>query len=102
MAISVLRVGIMNRGQALKLLRGGFEGVQEWNTRLQNGEEIVSLRKADLRGADLRRANLSGADLSGADLTGADFTVANLVQANLRMAHLAGQGDCAMMGNLGK
>ena len=50
----------ISREEALKLLRGGEEGVAEWNRRRRAGEEIPDLRMADLRCADL-----SGADLRG-------------------------------------
>ncbi|MHC4620693.1 MAG: pentapeptide repeat-containing protein [Planctomycetota bacterium] len=83
----------MTKEEALKLLRGGEEGVEEWNRRRAEGEEIPSLKKVDLTGADLRRANLSGADLSDATLSeaylcGADFRKADLREASLSKADL--------------
>ena len=53
----------------IRLLRGGPDGVREWNARRGNDEAIPSLIEADLRGADLREAYLGGANLGGADLT---------------------------------
>ena len=72
----------MNREEALKLLRGGEEGVKDWNRRRKAGEDIPNLNEAglveahldgaDLRGADLTLANRSGADPHEADLHRAD------------------------------
>ena len=93
----------MDREEALKLLRGGRDGVKEWNARRAKEEAIPSLqasdlsgadlggvdldgdhvRGADLREADLRQGNLSGADLSGADLSGANLLFTNLSYVNL-------------------
>ena len=53
----------MDRNEALRLLKGGSEGVAEWNRRRKVGEEIPPLREADLRGAHLIRADLRGAHL---------------------------------------
>jgi hypothetical protein len=87
----------MDRNEALRLLKGGSEGVAEWNRRRKAGEEIPHLREADLRGAhliraDLRGANLGEADLGRAALVGADLREANLVGADLRGAYL-GRAD---------
>lgn len=73
----------MTRNQALKLLRGGEEGVAEWNRRRQEGEEIPSLSEANLSWA-----NLSGTDLSEANLSKANLRWANLSKADLRKAFL--------------
>jgi hypothetical protein len=83
----------MDRDEALNLLKGGVDGVVEWNRRRESGEDIPDLNGADLSGdyldwADLRWANLREADLTGADLTGADLTGADLRFANLRFANL--------------
>jgi hypothetical protein len=75
----------MDRNEALRLLKGGSEGVAEWNRRRKAGEEIPHLREADLRGAHLIRADLRGAHLGKADLGRAA-----LVGADLREAHLVG------------
>ena len=53
----------MTTDEALKLLRGGEDGIREWNMRRENGEgiprlELVDFSLANLRGADLRGANL--------------------------------------------
>jgi hypothetical protein len=89
----------MDRDEALKLLRGGPDGVAEWNRRRQSGDPLPSFSGADLSGADLRAAdlsltNLSGADLSeanllGANLSGADLNGAGLSRANFSGANLA-------------
>jgi uncharacterized protein YjbI with pentapeptide repeats len=85
----------MDRDEALKLLKGGGEGISEWNRRRESREEIPDLVRADLRGdalssADLRGADLSGADLRGAQLSGARFRGADLRSADLRGADLRG------------
>jgi uncharacterized protein YjbI with pentapeptide repeats len=75
----------MDRDEALKLLRGGEQGIAEWNRRRASGEKIP-----DLIGAGLRRANLSQADLRQADLSRAGLSLADLRQADLRQANLVG------------
>jgi len=101
--------------EALKLLRGGPEGIKQWNMRLAAGGFITDLSEVDLsnadlvgvifRGVDLRGTNfsnaklaktnfseteLSGANLSEADLRGADLRKADLRNANLRNAGMWG------------
>ena len=85
----------MDRDEALRLLRCGEEGIEEWNRRRKATPDIAflswsrpNLQHADLRGADLTRADLRGADLTRADLTGADLTGADLRRAKLREAKL--------------
>ena len=41
----------MEREEAISLLRGGHEGVAEWNRRREAGEPIPDLSGADLSGA---------------------------------------------------
>jgi TIR domain/Pentapeptide repeats (8 copies) len=107
-------IGDMDRDEALKLLKGGLNGIVQWNRRRESGEEIPDLSQANvvaanlssvkfrsaklcyadlcyanLMGADLNDADLSGADLTGADLSGANLTGANLGCANLGGAHLS-------------
>ena len=77
----------MDRDEALRLLKGGEDGVHEWNQRRERGEEIP-----DLRGADLVEAHLSGADLVGAHLSAAVLGGALLIGADLRGADLRGAG----------
>jgi hypothetical protein len=99
----------MNRDEALRLLRGGKEKVEEWNRRREAGEVIPDLAESDLSGANLtgaepfaadrfvaesfdanlKRVNLTGADLTGADLAGADLFGARLTGARLTGARLA-------------
>jgi hypothetical protein len=82
----------MDRDEALRLLKGGSEGVAEWNRRRKVGEEIPPLREADLRGANLIRADLRGAVLVDADLRGADLRGAlGLAQGQLEWAR--GDGE---------
>jgi hypothetical protein len=85
----------MNRDEALKLLKGGKEGVAEWNRRRDSGEEIpdlggADLHEADLRTADRRGVNLSGVNLSGANLSEADFRAERRHGANPGGADLSG------------
>ena len=90
----------MDRDEALKLLKGGEEGIREWNKRRRADEAVpdltdadlgdANLSYADLDGANLSYANLSYANLSHADLTEADLRGANLHGVNLRGANLHG------------
>jgi TIR domain/Pentapeptide repeats (8 copies) len=80
----------MDRDEALKLLKGGWQGIREWNRRRSEGETIPHLGGADLRGARLHQADLSGADLSGAILTDTDLTGADLRHANFNSAEFSG------------
>jgi hypothetical protein len=60
----------MDRDEALRLLRGGPDGVRQWNSRRSNDRRIeADLSRADLIGADLSRADLIGALLREADLS---------------------------------
>jgi hypothetical protein len=59
----------MDRDEAIKLLKGGPNGVREWNQWRERNKEISDLSEADLRGADLRGADLHGAHLLGANLS---------------------------------
>jgi uncharacterized protein YjbI with pentapeptide repeats len=83
----------MDRGEALRLLKGGPDGITEWNRR--RGESFADLSRASFLGADLRGAmldwvNLSRADLRGANLLAADLSKADLPLADLRMSDLRG------------
>jgi hypothetical protein len=90
----------VDRDEAIRMLKGGEDGVREWNQRRKQGEEIPDLSRAHLRGADLRRADLRGAvlseavlrraDLRGAVLRGAVLSEADLSWAVLRRADLSG------------
>ncbi|MHC4620512.1 MAG: pentapeptide repeat-containing protein [Planctomycetota bacterium] len=80
----------MDREEALRLLRGGKERVDEWNRRRAQHEKIPPLAGAELSKANLDRANLSGAFLHSADLNGANLTRANLGDAKLTGANLGG------------
>ena len=79
----------MDRDEALKLLKGGEEGIREWNHRRWAGGAIPDLTHANLSEANLAHANLSGADLSGANLSSADLRDANLRIAFLSDANLS-------------
>jgi uncharacterized protein YjbI with pentapeptide repeats len=91
----------MDRDEALKLLRGGPEGVKEWNRRVffDGSEEIPDLNGAILDGAKLegfmlRRARLYGATLNESCLhcilDGAELVECSLVRANLCKSSLDG------------
>jgi hypothetical protein len=75
----------MDRDEAIRLLKGGEDGVREWNQRRGQGEDIPALSGADLRRAVLRRAVLIGAVLRRAVLRRAV-----LRRAVLRRAHVIG------------
>lgn len=93
----------MTREEALRLLRGGAEGIATWNG-LQSDEvaecnisrsdlrhvdlSTAILRKANLGNSNLSMANLTDADLSGAVLSNVDFTNANLTGAILQGARV--------------
>jgi uncharacterized protein YjbI with pentapeptide repeats len=97
--------------QALQMLKGGQDGVAQWNLQRQAGAIIPSLESANLNGAnlygadlrlvnlndsklresslfaaDLRGARLRDALLTSADLSRADLSRADLSSADLRMA----------------
>jgi uncharacterized protein YjbI with pentapeptide repeats len=74
----------MDTKQALAMLRGGREGIAQWNERRRQGE-----RPPDLCGADLSAVNLGGADLSHVNLSRARLNSAILVLANLTHAILS-------------
>ena len=89
----------MNRVEALKLLKGGPEGVKKWNQWREGNppeypyEEIPKLERANLEHAHLEEANLEHAhleeaNLAGAHLEGARLAYAHLQKANLERAHL--------------
>jgi uncharacterized protein YjbI with pentapeptide repeats len=85
----------VNRDDAIALLTGGPAGIEDWNRRRANGEQIpdfenADLYRADLSGANLSRANLDGANLSKADLSKADLNGASFRVANLRRANFGG------------
>ena len=73
----------MHRDEALKLLKGGPDGIKEWNRRRAAAENIPSLANANLKRAMLSGAHLQGADLSGADLRYADLTLTTLSDAQM-------------------
>jgi hypothetical protein len=89
----------MDRDEALRLLRGGKDGIAEWNRRRQAGAKIPDLTQAhlegwlhgvDLFGARLLQATLSGAELNEAGLNGANLLQADLVETDLSGARLNG------------
>jgi hypothetical protein len=76
----------MNRDEALKLLRGGPEGIAVWNQIRTSGEAVPDLSGANLSGANLSEANLSEANLSGVNLSRAKLRLARLRVSNLTNA----------------
>jgi hypothetical protein len=68
---------------------------------INRGEQVVSLKQANLNNANLSGAGLSGSDLSGAYLPGANLANADLNNANLSRAILIGpksSGDADLTG----
>ncbi len=90
----------MDGDEALKLLRGGADGVCEWNRRLQAGETPPNLSGADLKRLCLEDVTLAGVQLDGADLRGAVLRRANLRGAVLVFARLEGAdlSDAVLVG----
>jgi TIR domain/Pentapeptide repeats (8 copies) len=80
----------MDRDEALRLLKGGKKGIEEWNRRRVSDEAVPDLIEAYLGGANLSGAVLSGAYLRGAYLMGANLSGADLSEANLGGANLSG------------
>ena len=82
----------MTKEEAIELLKGGREGVAQWNHwRWENPDaKIPSLGSVHLEGANLRRANLEKANLSEAHFERASLVEARLEGANLREAYLKG------------
>jgi len=78
----------MNSTMAHELLRGGREGVKEWNLRRKRGEAIPDLSDGKLSGLSLFRANLSDIRLANADLRATRLSQANLSNATLFGARL--------------
>src|SRR2546423_1096997 len=79
-------VGAMDRDEALEMLRGGLEGIREWNRRRANGQRIPDLtvlKSADLSHSNLARAHLSRTVLDGADLSGAVCHVTTFANVDL-------------------
>ena len=98
----------MDRKEALQLLRGGPEGVDDWNrwfletadrvwlayshssSELQMAARLPELNEADLASQQLRSAQLSGVNMREAKLIDADLHGAFLARADLREADLRG------------
>ena len=78
----------MDRDEAIKLLKGGKEGIAEWNRRRRLDEGMPDLSGANLGGADFSGAILGGTELNAAVLRGVVFSLANLTGADLIMADL--------------
>jgi uncharacterized protein YjbI with pentapeptide repeats len=90
--------------EALALLRGGDEGLEQWRRRRDDQARVpIDLSGAKLRGAKmagivLYRVNLEGADLRGADLSGSslgELVRVNLDGAILPQAYVPHLTDCS-------
>ena len=79
----------MDCEEAVRLLKGGEEGIAEWNARREDGEEIPTLENANFFRTDLSGADLNGADLSGATLVFADLHETRLIRASLQGVYLS-------------
>lgn len=77
----------MERDEALELLRGGPDGIRQWNERRANLAHAV-LCEVDLAGAHLHGANLRAVDFRKAVLRNAEMNNANLSHVDLRDACL--------------
>ncbi len=87
----------MERKEAEQLLKGGPEGIQNWNTYRRTNHEIPSLNGIILRNCDLKTVNLNDADLSGANLSntnlaGAKFSGSILNKVDFNNAELSSTG----------
>lgn len=105
----------MNRRYAEKLLRGGPEGIRDWNQLRKDGDDIHDLSEIDLSGCDLSlppddwprgpsshprganlyqmflyRAKFDSAILRGCDLGHAALQESSFANADLRWATLGG------------
>lgn len=85
----------MDRDIALTLLRGGRDGIREWNRLISEGASLPDLSRAFLINADLQGADLRGATLVGASFHQADLAMTNLaggllMEADFRGADLRG------------
>jgi hypothetical protein len=107
--MSLVGVDVMDHDEAIRLLKGGEEGIIVWNRLRKFDADIPTLHGVDLRGANLSGANLSSAQLAGARLnearldqagfaaaqainssmTGHEWVSANLRGADLRHADLS-------------
>jgi uncharacterized protein YjbI with pentapeptide repeats len=74
----------MTRDDALRLLRGGTDGVAEWNGRRQEWWQTA----LDLRACGLSCVNLAGVNLESLYIVGGDFRGANLERARMSRARL--------------
>ena len=78
----------MDKDKAIELLKGGLDGVKEWNQYREDGGVVPNLSGADLSGADLSDVDLSSARLITANLNRADLNLADLNRANLTGANI--------------
>lgn len=78
----------MDRREATTFLRGGPEGIRQWNQRRAAGEGVPGMERVALAGADMRGANLSGMNFLEANLSGTVLADAELMRADFRHADL--------------
>ena len=94
----------MDLDEALKLLKGGADGVEQWNRFRISGAPIPDMMNVDLSESVLCNANLAGvvltganlrdsaldySNLRGAELVGSNLSSASLDHADLGFANLA-------------
>lgn len=81
---------MLTHDRAIKLLRSGQAGVDEWNQLRSKPVDIPGLDGISLTGLDLSEFRFSGLSLQRCDLTKANLTGAELNDANLTKANLTG------------
>ena len=111
----------MYKDEALYLLKGGKEGILQWNRKVTAGKAnldlcgcklpAAKLMGVRLVGANLRQADLSWAELAGADLSGADepgksrrrkLHNAILIKADLSLTHFRQADLCRRRSQRGR
>ncbi len=80
----------MTRDEALKLLRGGTDGVSQWNRARAKEDRRPIIGRLDFQRIDLAHKDLTGVDLSRIIVYRANFDGANLRDAKMDRASLVG------------
>ncbi len=71
----------MYKDEALCLLKGGEQGISEWNRKVASGKAILDLDGVKRHAAKLRGAKLRGAGLREAKLDGAKLSIQRGLEA---------------------